>query len=244
MRAKKRSFLVIFRKNAYMKIKNNACIFCGHTKLYEVSSSQSRCAMCKRTFSHIKYAKKIEVLKCFLADKSAHECAMHLSLNYLTVSKIYHTLRLLLIEYLESLYTQHAQTFSQYDEYYFLPTCKKKKAKYLFDAIGILAILYDTHVYTLLLPDQFAHVRDLEEDAIEKETYARFLHQHKVAHYESFHTPINRFWIFLETWMEHFKGIKREKFIYYLKEAEFKFNYTPEAQRSILEALWQKNLYI
>lgn len=237
MEAKKRSFLVIFRKNTLMKTNQKQCIFCGHTKLYKVSSTQFRCSTCKRTFSHAKHSQEQAILACFIDNNSAYECATLLGLNYLTVTKKYQKLRLMLIAHSETLYTEHTETFSQYDEYYFLPTCKRGKPKYIFDAIGILGMLYGKRIYTLLLPDQFAHLKNLEENAIEKETYARYLNQHKVAHYESFDNALVDFWHFLEDWMDHFKGVKKENFIYYLKEAEFKFNYDKEEQRLILQKM-------
>ncbi|KFL35314.1 MULTISPECIES: hypothetical protein [unclassified Sulfurospirillum] len=217
-----------------MRTEDKTCIFCGQTKLYKVSSTQYRCVTCKRTFSHAKQTKERQILDAFIVNQSAHACATLLGLNYLTVAKTYQKLRLLLIEHSEALYAKHTQTFSQYDEYYFLPTCKRGKPKYLFDAIGILGMLYDKRIHTLLLPNQFAHLKNLEENSIEKETYARYLNQHKVAHYESFDNALVDFWYFLERWMDHFKGIKKENFIYYLKEAEFKFNYTHEEQKLIL----------
>jgi len=223
-----------------MKTNQNVCIFCGHTKLYHVTSTQSRCVTCKRTFSHVKYAQTLEILECFIDNNSAYECATLLGLNYLTVAKRYQKLRLLLMAHSETFYAEQKETFSQYDEYYFLPTCKRGKPKYLFDAIGILGMLYDKRIHTLLLPDQFAHLKNLEETSIEKETYARYLNQHKMAHYESFENALVDFWHFLEEWMDHFKGVQKENFIYYLKEAEFKFNYTKEEQRLILQKmLWK-----
>ncbi|MDD2382559.1 MAG: hypothetical protein PHN18_00060 [Sulfurospirillaceae bacterium] len=223
-----------------MKTYQKKCIFCGHTKLYKVSSTQFRCVTCKRTFSYEKHAQELKILEYFINNTSAYECATLLGLNYLTIAKKYHKLRLLLMEHSETLYTEQIDTFSQYDEYYFLPTCKRGNPKYLFDAIGILGMLYGKRIHTLLLPDQFAHLKNLDEDAIEKETYARYLNQHKVAHYESFDNALVDFWQFLEGWMNHFKGIQKENFIYYLKEAEFKFNYDKEEQRFILKRMLRK----
>ena len=178
---------------------------------------------CKRTWSHEKYTKEMRILDCFIENKSAYDCATFLKVNYLTVTKMYQKLRLFLIQHAEELDVVQEDAFSQYDEYYYLPTCKRGKPTYLFDAIGILGILYGKRIHTLLLPDQFAHLQNLEETSIEKETYARFLNRYKVAHYESFDNALIDFWHFLENWLDHFKGIKKENFIYYLKEAEFKF---------------------
>ena len=51
---------------------------------------------------------------------------------------------------------------------------------------------------------------------------------------------LSDFWHFLENWLDHFKGVKKENFIYYLKEAEFKFNYDKEEQRMILQKMLVK----
>jgi transposase-like protein len=184
------------------------------------------------------------IIECFIDNNSANECATLLGLNYLTIAKKYQKLRLLLITHSEALYAEQTETFSQYDEYYYLPTCKRGNNKYLFDSIGILGMVYGKRIHTLLLPDQFAHLKNLDENSIEKETYARYLNQHKMAHYKSFDNALTRFWKFLENWMDHFKGVSKENFMYYLKEAEFKFNYDKEEQRLILETLWKKNLYM
>ncbi len=217
-----------------MKTDKPSCIFCQSTQLYNVSKTQFRCATCHKTFSHAKYATTRAILECFIHDKSALECSKELSLNYATVTKLYQKCRLCIASYLETLSQEHTKSFTQYDEYYFLPTKKRGNPQYLFDSIGILGMLYDDYVYTLLLPDQFAHVKHLEDDSIEKITYARYLSHTKVAHFESFETPLNHFWRYLERWMEHFKGVNRENFIYYLKEAEFKFNHSKEEQYTIL----------
>ncbi len=42
--------------------------------------------------------------------------------------------------------------------------------------------------------------------------------------------------------MASFKGVRKENLVYYLKEAEFKFNYSKEEQRSILTDLWRQNM--
>ncbi len=228
-----------------MKKETVSCIFCKEKRLYQVSPTQFKCFTCKKKFSLQKYQHEQAIIQAFIANQSASLCASSLGLNYATVKKMYQKIRLLLMEYSENIYHQQTHTFSQYDEYYFLPTCKRKNPHYLFDAIGILGMVYETHIYTLLLPNQFAHLKHLEEKAIEKEMYARFLMQHRVAHYESFENPLSNFWRYLERWMEHFKGVKEENFIAYLKEAEFKFNHKNEVeQRSILEALWRKAFYM
>ena len=101
-------------------------------------------------------------------------------------------------------------------------------------------------IYTLLLPDQLSSVKRLLEhdaiDTIEYEEYARYLQRHKVIHVEQFEHRLSQFWDYFERFMCHFKGIKKENIIYYLKEAEFKFNYSKENQKKIILDYWKKNM--
>lgn len=224
----------------------NRCIFCASTKLYTVSTTQFKCSTCKRKFSHKKHLQELTILEFFLQNKSAKECSDTLKINYITVKRVYTKVRILIINYAEQSYLNDEKNFSQYDEYYFLPEHKRGNIKYLFDAIGILGMGYGEFIYTLLLPDQFSHLKNFSQDEVNaslyQEQYAKYLSQHKVAHYEAFENRLGQFWTFLETFMLHFKGVSKIKFIYYLKEAEFKFNHTKEVQKSILLRLWSENM--
>ena len=217
------------------------CIFCSSHKLYRVSPTQLKCSTCKRTFSEKKYLQNLEILNHFIANSSVQKCAIEMALNYITVKKIYQKIRVFLVNESEATYANQEKGFSQYDEYYFLSKKKKNDIKYLFDAIGILGMSYGNAIYTLLLPDQFGHLKQLSQNELEtkayKEEYAKYLAQHKVAHYETFDNQLQKFWKFLEGFMLHFKGVSKAHFIYYLKEAEFKFNHTQEAQKAILYKL-------
>lgn len=214
-------------------LEKKACIYCNAHKLYRVSKTQYRCPHCKRTWSHQKQQQEASILEAFLNNFSAKKASTELHLNYATVQKRYEKYRLILS--LESQKFYHiSAACEEYDEYYYLPSSKKKNAEHLFDAIGILGMLYDDKVHTLLLPDHFETLKYDDVAMQEKEAYAKFLHQHKIAHLESFDSKLDHFWRFLETSLHRFKGISKANFIYYLKEVEFKFNYTKDEQRTIL----------
>jgi len=218
-------------------LSTHACIYCSGKKLYCVSPTQYRCATCKRTFSIKKHLQEEAILRAFIENESAHSCSQTLHVNYITVKKAYLNFRMKIMDFIEQSYTYQKNSFSQYDEYYFLPHSKKGDFNYFFDSIGILGMAYETKIYTLLLPDQFSHLKHLSRDLIDMHYYAQYLSNHKMAHFESFNNIINQFWNFLEHFMMHFKGVSKEKFIYYLKEAEFKFNYTKEEQHVILQKM-------
>ena len=213
------------------------CNHCSSKKLYRVSQTQYRCAICNRTFSIKKRLQEEAILKAFIGNESAHQCSIALGINYITVKKIYLKFRMGIIEFIEQSYTHQKNSFSQYDEYYFLPYTKKGNTNFFFDSIGILGMSYENKIYTLLLPDQFSHLKHLSRDLIDMHYYAHYLHNHKMAHFDSFNNVINQFWVFLEKFMVHFKGVRKENFIYYLKEAEFKFNYTQEEQYELLKKM-------
>jgi len=218
----------------------NICPYCSSKHLYVVTKTSLKCSTCKRKYSIKKLEKDSEIMDYFLRDKSANECSKSLLVSYKSVKDRYMDFRKLALQYTEDTYNKNRAEFSEYDEYYFLPQKKRGKIKYLFDAIGILGMVYGSSVYTLLLPDQFFHLKNEKKDikiSYMKE-YANYLNRYKIVHFEKFDSQIIRFWVFLEKKLLHFKGISRENFIYYLKEYEFKFNTPKDKQKEILWLLW------
>jgi transposase len=221
------------------------CIFCHSPKLYVKSPTQYYCVTCKKVWSTLKHERDGYILDAFLANESAFMCAQKHDLAYNTVKEVYQKLRLILSTYAQEIYAKQTEAFSQYDEYYYLPNTKRHSKKYFFDAIGIFGMLYkDNWIYTLLLPDQFSGMKRLmahdEIEAMEHEAYARFLQRHKVARVSHFEHRLGEFWSYFELFMHHFKGVKKENLIYYLKEAEFKFNHSKEKQKEIMLKLWRE----
>ena len=221
-------------------MKKERCPFCGSKRLYKVTQTSFKCSTCKRKYSQKKLEKDYNILDYFCKNISANECAKSLHVNYKGVKDRYMDFRKLALLYVEDIYSKTRTEFSEYDEYYFLPKNKRGQVKYIFEAIGILGMVYSNSIYTLLLPDQFSHIKNAQKDmkiAYMKE-YAKHLNRYKIVHFEKFDSKLIRFWIFLEEKLLHFKGISRENFIYYLKEYEFKFNHDTDKQKKILWRLW------
>lgn len=225
------------------KIDKSTCPFCASKRLYKIDAHTQKCSTCNKKYS----LKKLEfdwlVLSCFCDDKSALECKDILSVNYKSIKDRYTQFRRLITHHAQEQYNKSEDRFSEYDEYYFLPKKKRGKVKYLFEAIGVLGMLYDDFVYTLLMPDQFAHLKDTdfgtkEVNVAYLKEYAHYLNRHKIMHFEKFDSPLIHFWAFLEQKLLKYKGINSENFIYYLKEYEFKFNYPCEQQKEILWSAW------
>ena len=59
-----------------------------------------------------------------------------------------------------------------------------------------------------------------------------------IAKLEKKRNTITAFWDFFEATITRYKGVKTDNFVYYLKEAEFKFNYAETEQFRLLSALW------
>jgi transposase len=229
-----------------MKNFSKQCVFCSSKELYKVSSTQYKCKICKKKFSIKKLEKEYSILESFLNGQSAIEAKNTLHVNYKTLSHKYMDFRKLITMYLEESYEQSTNRFSEYDEYYYLPKNKRGRVKYLFEAVGILGLIYEEKVYTLLLPDQFSH---LEDKMTNKQTnlaymkeYSKYLNRYKIVHYTKFDNLLVHFWVFLESSLDKYKGVSREYFIYYLKECEFKFNFKKNEQKEILWKLWLNNL--
>lgn len=220
------------------------CIYCDSSKLYIKSQTQYQCITCKRRWSEQKYQKECSLIDSFIKNETILEATQKRGIHYSVGKKAYFKMRLLLTNYAQEQYANQSEPFTQYDEFYYLPQTKKKDSKYVLDAVGIFGMLYDDWVYTLLLPDQFAAFKRLveHEEEIEHEAFARYLTSHKVAHIKSFEHRLGEFWKFFEIFMSHFKGVKKENLVYYLKEAEFKFNHSQEEQYTILMHLWKQNM--
>ena len=99
---------------------------------------------------------------------------------------------------------------------------------------------YEDKVYNLLMPRLHRYKNQFLDDGIE-ETYfkefSRFMMLNKISKIQKKENIIASFWIFFEESIVKYKGINKENFFYYLKEIEFKFNYTKIEQLSILEKI-------
>lgn len=204
------------------------CPFCNHSKLYILKTEQRKCAYCKKKFSVKKIEQKNKIIKCFCKDFTAYQTAQILALNYQTVKNEYENIRTSIANFLESQYLD--KEVGGYDEYLYLEKSKNSKQN-IFQAKNFLTFHYDTKVYNLLMPE-INRYKD-----IEKKDFSRFMSLHKISKFEKKETIIQKFWEFFEESILKYKGVKEENFFYYLKEIEFKFNYSLDEQFKILEEI-------
>jgi len=214
------------------------CIYCNHSILYKTKNGYLKCARCKRKFSLTRIEKRYKIIECFCNNLSANQTKEILNINYITVKKEYDFLRKKIAIFLEERY--NPQNVLSYDEYIYLEKSKKREKENIFDAKNFLTFEYEDKVYNILMPTLAKYKNQLLLDGVDKAYYkefSNFLLFNKIAKLQKKQNKIKQFWIFFENEIVKYKGIKADNFFYYLKEIEFKFNFSKEQQIKILKEL-------
>ncbi len=215
------------------------CPYCNHSVTYKLKTGQEKCSRCKRKFSVNKIIQEQKICEYFCNDKNVNETANDLKVNYITIQKRYIKYREYISSYLEKEYENYET--KEYDEYVYLPKSKKKVKENIFEAQNFLTFCYDeTKVYNLLMPNLSRYKQQFQSDNQEEiyfNEFSRFMMFNKIAKIQKLDNTIVKFWHFFETYILKYKGVSQESFYYYLKECEFKFNYTKKEQIKILLAI-------
>ncbi len=215
------------------------CIYCKN-ETYLLKNGHRKCKRCKRKFSPSKIKRDLSIIECFCEDLNALQCKERLKINYLTVKKRYDEFRKLLAVFSEKEYDNKKEV-SEFDEYLYLQKSKKRDKKNIFDAYNFITFDYGGKIYNLMMPDLSRFKPSFLEDGLDDiyyKEFQRFLKIHRVAKLASQKNKITEFWKYFENFILKYKGVNRENFFYYLKEAEFKFNYTQKEQKEILKKLF------
>lgn len=214
----------------------NHCPYCKSKRLYKLKDDYKKCSSCYKKFSPRKIETDYKTIEFFCNNISANRCAKLLNINYRTVQNRYSFFRKLIANFLENEHYASIQDNSSYEEfYYFTNREKKKKNKSLYDAINIIGFYSNRKIFTLLMPKLPKY--DSQED---NKDFERYLKWHKIYSANSYTTPLNVFWKYLEENLKKYKGINEENFFYYLKECEFKFNFLQNRQIEILKEILYK----
>jgi len=217
-----------------MEIKN--CPYCNSRHLYNLKDNFKKCSSCKKKFSLKKINTDYTIIEFFSNNINANECAKTLGINYRTVQNRYTLFRKLIANYLEDCYYNSAQDNSSYEEfYYFTDRQKNNKKRSLYDAINIIGFYSNKKIFTLLMPQLPKYNNETDT-----KTFENYLKWHKIYSQNSYTTPLNVFWKYLEENLKKYKGINEENFFLYLKECEFKFNYLQNKQIEILKEIYYK----
>jgi len=216
------------------------CIYCHHNKLYELKNGYFKCAKCKRKFSPFKLEKEKRVISCFSQGLTALQASKELGMHYDSVQKRYMEYRRKIILFLDKKFEEKTKV-NEYDEYIYLEKSKRQNKRYIFDAKNFLTFDYDDgRIYNILLPELSRFKDNFLKDNLD-ETYfkefSKYLKWHRITKLKNRDNNIIKFWSFFENQIKKYKGIKQNNFFFYLKEIEFRFDYSSSQQSNILENL-------
>lgn len=212
------------------------CIYCNHHYLYKLGNSQYKCAKCKRKFSPRKIERENKIKEAFLDEFTASQASKSLNMHYITIDKQYKKYRRLIAMHSDHTYRQYSQYIDEYDEYLYLPKNITKREENIQKIQHFLTLGYLDKVYNIMMPQIERYEMDLKNQ-IEQKKLSKYLRFHKVAKLKKIENNITRFWSFFESFIIRYRGVDKEQFVFYLKEAEWRFNYDKEERKVILEKL-------
>jgi len=216
------------------------CIYCS-SPLYHLRDGMVKCSVCKKKYSPSRIAQIKALIKVFCIDENALIASKSLGLSYGTALNYYQKFRHLCAEYCEEQYHIHRTPDSQYEEYLYIEKSKRGDKTAIFDAHNFLTFSYGEKVYTLLMPSLGMFKQQFVEDNLEEvyhKEFSKFMRTSKIIKISEHDNAITKFWHYFEHFITAFKGVSKEHFPYYLKEAEFKFNIPIEERIAILEQLY------
>lgn len=176
-------------------------------------------------------------MECFLRNISALEASKLYAVSYITAKNHYHDFRLLCATISEQEYEDIREKHVEYEEYFYIEKSKKNQTNALFDAYNFLTFDYEGYIYTILMPSLQKYKTQFLEDKIEGayiDELRKFKRQSRIIKVSKHYNTIVKFWEFFEKNITVYKGISNEYFAYYLKEFEFKFNYSKEEALELL----------
>jgi transposase len=215
----------------------NRCPYCD-AQTYNLADGRVLCRQCKKKSSPKQTKRAARIIKMFCEQESALTCSQMLNISYATAATMYKKLRHIIL--------LHSQNSSidlencEYDEYLFLYKNKKSLNTALFDAHNFLTFACNRQIYTKLLPSlrRFHTNNETQETSDTFNEFARFLNRNRISKMKKQNSTILLFWDFLQHYIDCFRGIESQNFIYYLKSAEFLFNHPKEESCQLLQMLW------
>ena len=200
------------------------------------------------------------LMKCFCLDLTAENTAKLLSLNRHTINKYYGYCRGIIEAELSKKEIIYGEI--EVDESYFGPTrVRGKGGRGAGKKIIVFGMLNRKgKVYTFIIPNcQMPTIIPIIEDlVVEGSTiysdglgtyrclapkYKHFVINHRRGHFtdnENHVNGIEGFWAYAKLRMKKFKGIRKDKFLTYLKETEWRFNNRKNDKVKILVNLFKK----
>jgi transposase len=196
------------------------CIYCSYPKTYQLANNQRKCAKCRRKFSIVKLERVNLLRKSFQEGKSATATARENKLHIATVLKYFDSFRKELTIKLEIDFNKNSNRVDGYDEYLYIP--KSLNAEDNIDKIEhFLTISYDNRVYNIMMPSPKKYYIESPDKG---KLLLKYLQFNRVSKISNAHSTIRNFWNYFEKFILQYRGVRSENFIYYLKEAEWRFN--------------------
>ncbi len=198
------------------------CIYCEHPYTYTLADKQQKCGKCKRKFSPKKVEREKKLESLFIKGHNAREASKQTGMHFATVQKYYERFRRNIALYADEMYQRNSHRVTGYDEYLYLPKSLNIE-EHIHKLQHFLTMSYDNKVYNIMMP----HTRDIyydSEDEQSKKLLLKYLKFNKVAKLSKAQSTITTFWDYFETFICQYKGVSDAQFIYYLKEAEWRFN--------------------
>ena len=198
------------------------CIYCENPYTYELGNKQRKCSRCKRKFSPTKLQREQKLRRLFIRGDNVRRASDQTGMHFATVQKYYQKFRKELALEADEQYQQNSHRVTEYDEYLYLP--KSLNAQENIDKLQhFLTLSYDGKVYNLMMPDIRRYRLDTD-DKQERSLLVKYLNFNKVAKLSGTQNTITEFWDYFETFILQYRGVSGEQFIFYLKEAEWRFN--------------------
>ena len=197
------------------------CPYCSHTYTYQLGDGQRKCSKCKRKFSPRKMEREAKLWEKFSEEVTAPKTAEALGMHPITVQKYFMRFRKYVASLSDKSYQRHAHLVTDYDEYLYLPKSLKVE-EHPEKLQHFITLSYQNRVYNLMMP-AVAHY-GTSRTAQEQKQILKYLTYTKIAKISDAHSTITEFWDYFEHFIRRFKGVGDEQFIFYLKEAEWRFN--------------------
>jgi len=202
------------------------CIYCDHPYTYELGNKQRKCSKCKRKFSPAKIEREKRMWHYFESELNATQAAKQSRMHIETVQKYYMSFRKQLVVLCEEAYSHHSHLVTDYDEYLYLP-----KSLDPYEDINklkhFLTMAYEGKVYNIMMPS-LKRLGLNNKDRDEQKLLEKYLQYHTISKLTTQRSTIQNFWEYFENFILQYKGISDDHFIYYLKEAEWRFNQMPQ----------------
>jgi transposase-like protein len=143
-------------------------------------------------------------------------------MHFATVQKYYEKFRRNIAIHSDNDYQRNSDRVTGYDEYLYLPKSLKIEEN-IHKLQHFLTLSYDDKVYNIMMPKTKRHHFD-DHGEQDNKLLLKYLTFNKIAKLSKAQTTITRFWDYFETFILQYKGVSDEQFIFYLKEAEWRFN--------------------